>query len=75
MLEPHRRDSLRPRAGEEGGGVPPLKVVAALVGVEVEGGRRCALAEELLVGPPKAQQGGLGKENLGRSVMGKKASH
>lgn len=43
---------------------PLLMVVEVPAAVEEEGGRPCSLVEVLLGGPQRAQQGGLGKENL-----------
>lgn len=43
---------------------PLLMVVEVPAVVEEEGGRPCSLVEVLLGGPQRAQQGGLGKENL-----------
>lgn len=51
--------------GEEAG-VPLLKVVEDPAVVEVEEDHPCSLEEVLLGGPQRAQQGGLGKENLER---------
>lgn len=67
MQEPRPRDSLHPWAGEEGeeAGVRPLKAEVAQAVVEGEEGHTGSLVEVQLVGPRKAQQGGLGKENLG----------
>lgn len=66
MQEPRPRGTLRPWAEEEGEevGVPLLKVAAVPAVVEVEEGHPYSLVEVLLVGPQKAQQGGIGKENL-----------
>ena len=50
--------------GEEEAGARLLKVVAVPGVVEAEEDRPCSLEEVLLGGPQRAQQGGLGKENL-----------
>lgn len=66
MQGAHPRDSLHPwvvAVGEEVA-VPLLKVVEVPAVVEEEEGHPCSLGEVLLVGPQRAQQGGLGKENL-----------
>lgn len=52
-------------AGEEAG-VHLLKVAEVLAVVEGEEDPPCSLGEVLQGGPLRAQQGGLGKENLER---------
>lgn len=44
-------------------------VAVGLVGVAEEEDRPCSLVEVLLAGPRRAQQGGLGKENLDTNMM------